>query len=1296
MNSTKKQPKIMRRFFAVCLSFLILFSLFPTSVFAWSGNAGEQANSYRGSNIVSIDGGTYSHPSTWKAVLYAQNGSKTLRTIHGGGAYYNFMLSDSSGSPKRVYCVESGVTFGSTNGYLSENGTNSQYLNLLTQDARDGIALATLYGWREGVELPISGINADDYYMATQAIIWEYQQELRTNPHNRQDNGTISMNQFFDVIKGRPAEKAYNWILDQIATHKKVPSFASDNAANAPTHRLKYNVASGNYSLTLTDTNNTGLDLKITSGSGVSVTRNGNQYTFTSANMIENAIAFSFQKDITANEPMLIWGHGGSQTMLTGASDFVSYYLNIDTETFGTLKLFKTSEDGEVANISFTIKGNGIDKTVTTNENGEIEIDDLTPAEYTITEIPIDKYVTPTAQTVQIVSGQTSTVNFSNILKKFQVTVTKKDSQTGTAQGNATLAGAVYGIYQGTTLVDTYTTDENGIFTTKYYVCGDHWTVREITPSEGYLLDSTVYTVGAQAQNFTIELNPISTGVTEKIVVGNILLVKHIDVENPNVEYNTSSTAENPVSEQEQASSTTENPVSEQEQASSITDSPTLESEPVASTTENSETQSISISESAETASTVSEPQADSADKLDSTGNQGIIEQPESGAKFELYLKSAGSYENAKDSERDVLVTDTNGFAKSKNLPYGWYTVHQIEGLDGHAFVPDFTVYIAENGKTYSYILNNTSITAKIRIEKRDAETGKLISVAGIGFKIKDSNGEYISQHFDYPTPTDIDTFYTNDEGWLMLPEPLKYGTYYLEEVQTAQGYVLGNEIIEFKVDGNDAVVTVVKNNMPQMGIISINKTGEVFSSVQQNGEQYQPIFNAQSLEGAVFEVIATEDIYTLDGTLRAKKGDIVDTITTNVNGYAETKPLYLGKYEVKEKKAPNGYVLSKESKLITISYAGQELEIAKVGTCFFNERQKVAISLLKELEKSETYKVGTNNEITNVKFGLYSADKKVAADGTQIPKDGLIQIMNVNADGTLVFSADVPFGKYYVKEIESATGYILSDKKYEIDFSYQGQDVAIVELAVNNGNSIENKLLTGKVKGLKVDERDIPLTGAVIGIFKESETEFTKENALQTVTTDTNGVFAFENVPFGNWIIKEIQAPSGYILSDTKITVTINDIEKTVEIKIVNHTAEKYGILVIHKTSSDVKLQGFSFRVQGTSGTGVQYDKTFITDINGSIRIEDIPTGSYTVSEVKNSASSKYVLPKDQTVTIKVSETSTLNFYNEINNAPKTGDSNNLVLWAGVLSVSLGAVITFAILRKRKKASLANTDNEE
>ena len=570
-------------------------------------------------------------------------------------------------------------------------------------------------------------------------------------------------------------------------------------------------------------------------------------------------------------------------TLTSGDVDLtVNVNFNNELKT-GSIKINKQSEDNQNGDREFTITGNGKTYTIKTGSDGIAILSDIPVYNsnnekivYTISEknVPV-RYVVPADQTATLTADATTTKTFKNILKKFTVEVTKQDSEKASAQGNGTLAGAVYGLYKDGELADTYTTDENGYFKTKEYVCGNY-TVQEISPSEGYLLDTTVHSLGAEPKKYTIESNPISMTVTENVVKGNIAIIKHSD---------------------------------------------------------DGSTQ---------------------------------IETPEAGAEFEVYLKSSGSYANAAETERDHLTCDENGFAQTKDMPYGIYTVHQTKGWEGTEFIADFDVNISENGQTYRYLINNAEFESYVKVVKVDSETGKTIPYEGAGFEIYDSNGQKISMTFAYPTPTTIDTFYTNSEGYLITPEILPYGEYSLVEVQAPYGYALDKTPVAFSVSSENAekensltIVKVEKQNTAQKGKISVHKTGDIFTSVttassaykNENGEMivnpttYTPMFADGDLSGAVFQVIAVEDIVTPDGTTRAYARDVVSEITTDKNGYAETEPLYLGKYEIREIKAPDGYVLNNEPKDVELTYAGQEFEVRDtVNTAFENEYHSVMI----------------------------------------------------------------------------------------------------------------------------------------------------------------------------------------------------------------------------------------------------------------------------------------------------------------------------------------------------------------
>ena len=709
------------------------------------------------------------------------------------------------------------------------------------------------------------------------------------------------------------------------------------------------------------------------------------------------------------------------------------------------------------------------------------------------------RYVVPASQTAPVEWNKVTERSFTNILKKFNVTVTKTDAETGTAQGDASLAGAVYGIYKGEELIDTYTTDGNGQFTTDYYVCGNDWSIREISPSEGYLLDETIHHVGAEPELYTVELNSTANDVNEQVIKGKIAIIKHTD---------------------------------------------------------DGETQ---------------------------------IETPEEGAVFEVYLKSANSYADAKDSERDLLTCDENGFAQTKDLPYGIYTVKQTSGWEGRELMKPFDVFINSDGQTYRYLINNANFESYIKIVKKDAETGNTIPYAGAGFQIYDPNGELVTMTFTYPEVTTIDTFYTTADGELITPQTLEYGTgYSLVEVQAPYGYVLNSEPVYFDVVQEDSseesgitVIEVVRENVAQKGTITVSKSGEVFSSVTEAGGMYQPVFAVGSLEGAVYEITAAEDIYTLDGTLRASKGEVVDTITTGADGTATSKELYLGKYEVKEITAPYGMVLNDEIHSVELLYAGQEVAVTETSTSFYNERQKVEIDLTKSLEVDEDYGVGNNGEIFDVSFGLYAAEELTAADGTTIPADGLIEVITLDENGHGKAVSDLPMGSYYVQEISTNAAYLKNETKYPVVFEYAGQETAVVSITANEGEAIENDLIYGAVSGKKSDEDGNALGGALIGIFKSGTEKFTTETAIATTTSEDDGSFSFAKVPYGNWIIREIESPTGYVLSDEEIPVTISKVDEVVEIELVNEFIT--GSIELTKVDEDYpdnKLTGAVFEV--------------------------------------------------------------------------------------------------------------------
>ena len=1175
----------------------------------------------------------YCYDSTGNTIKFQQTTVSDGYTVGTVGEELCKIFADG----KEAYCIEPGHTLYSGN-TLTENG--STVWKNLGSAKQKAINLALLYG-KPGSGKSLSGTE-DQKWVATQLIVWEFVSGCRSTA----DGYKCTNTKFIDGIcagGANPGVKSvYNAISKSLANYSIVPSFASAIASKAETYEMKY--SDGKYTLTLTDSNNILSSFSFKTTGGVSASVSGNKLTLTSTSPVNDAVTFNSAKSMPSvgNTTLVPYGDASLQDVITGVendADPIRACFKVKTSS-GNLKLVKTSEDGNVANIEFTVKGDDYSKTVKTNSKGEFELTDLVPGKYTVTEHTPTEYAEQKSKTVNVESGKTATVSFSNVLKKWNLTVTKTDAETKTSQGDATLAGAVYGIYDNGEVVDKYTTDKNGSFTTSYYVCGDKWTLKEIEPSEGYLLDETEYHIGAEAKKYTIENNSISMGVTEDILKGKISIIKHTD---------------------------------------------------------------------------------DGSTK---------IETPEKGAEFQVYLKSSGSYAKATESERDTLVCDEYGFAETKDLPYGTYTVHQTKGWNGTEFIADFDVFISENNKTYKYLINNASLESYVKIVKVDSETGKHIPYAGAGFQIYNSDGKLVTMTYTYPVVTTIDTFYTNSDGYLITPETLPYGKgYSVIEVQAPYGYILDSTPVYFDITAENTseengvtIVKAEKKNTPQKGTITVEKTGEIFSNVTSSGEKeivYQPEYSLNGLSGAVFEIYADENITTPDGTVRVKKDELVATLKTNSKGTATSKQLYLGKYRVVEKTAPYGFVLNRTVNYIELTYSGQNEKVTNTSTSFTNDRQKVEVDLTKILEQDEKFGIGNNDEIRNVSFGLYADEDLKASNGTVIPKDGLLEIITCDEKGKAQFTTDLPIGSYYVKEISTDNHYILSDKKYPVVFEYAGQDTATVHISVNDGEPIENEIIYGTIQGLKIDrETGENITVALFGLFSINETEFIEETAILTGESNEEGIFTFENVPYGEYIVYELKPAEGYLPNEENYTVTISENKEIIEITIENDKIPELGTTATidgkkeFTVNGDITIDdvvsykhltaGKEYTIKGVlmdKSTGKQFlvdgkevcsEVTFTPETaDGEVTVSFTFDGSVITKETEivvfetlyregtEIAVHANIEDENQTVTIHPQPEP---------EKPQTGDNSNLGFYIGLGSVAVGGLIAFLIIKFKRK----------
>ena len=623
---------------------------------------------------------------------------------------------------KVAYCVEHGIAIGlgDNDGYTSLNLTREQMNRLTLIDywgrykniANIKGCSAVNYNWDT---IEVSAEYLAEFYC--QLLIWE---TINSFGGDFVGASSVSFQSTIGGMENIASQSTYNAFKKAVLA--KVDQFYTTPSISGQTVTLKVGE-----SKTLTDT--TGAlanykDAPILNTTGISVTKTGNKVTLTAKGTpnASGVVRFGYNIDRAYDDqgPGYYYQHPVSQDVTTcgfNGGDPAIMTLNVKVELDGSMKIVKTSEDGKVSGVRFRVTGNGVDTTVQTGTDGTIIVPNLKAGSYTVTELDVpDQYVQPKSQTVTVKANETATVSFTNVLKKWKATITKVDAETGAAQGDASLAGAVYGVYHGSDLIDQYTTNASGQFTTKEYVCGDNWYIQEISPSSGYLLDTTKYPVGAEPDKYTLEHNQIPIGVKEQAIKGKIQIHKQYE---------------------------------------------TLEGTP----------------------------------------------KDEAAAEFQVYLKSAGSYDKAKASERDTIITSASGYAVTKNMPYGTYIVHQTKGGAGREFVDDFEVMISANNQTYSYELLNELKNGQLKIIKT-SDDGK---VEGIQFRVTRLTDNYSK-------------VYTTDASGLILTETLpifednegktKY-QYRVEELDTKEtfGYALPDPQIVTLEEGDIAEVNF--HNVP-------------------------------------------------------------------------------------------------------------------------------------------------------------------------------------------------------------------------------------------------------------------------------------------------------------------------------------------------------------------------------------------------------------------------------------------------------------------------------------------------
>lgn len=802
--------------------------------------------------------------------------------------------------------------------------------------------------------------------------------------------------------------------------------------------------------------------------------------------------------------------------------------------------------------------------------------------------------------TFKFTNDKEEKVNFSHTFTNKRVNATidlvKEDSETGNnAQGDAVFEGAIYGLYAREDInhpdgrsgvlykkdeqVATLTTDKEGKASVSNLYLGKYY-LKEITPPVGYLLDEEEHDVNCNYEGDQVETVKRNTVSKEDVIKQPFQLIKAAD---------------------------------------------------------NDKTD---------------------ADLLKGAGFSAYLISS-------LTVKDDGSYDftNATpivltEDGKTEMFTDERGYACSIPIPYGRYIVR--ETTTPHNFMPvdDFIVTVTENSSTPQVwrVLLDDEFKAKLKIVKQDDETKQPVLLANTEFKVYDLDAKkYVEQVTTYPNTVVHKSYFTDENGYLILPESLKCGNYRIEEVRAPDGYTQNTQYVEIKVDKNtayqmdsvsgDAIITVTYENHPVKGKLVIHKSGETLKSFKKDF-----VYEEVSLEGAEFEIYAAEDIFTPDHQVDEQgnrhviyaKDTLVKTVTTNKNGEAVIKDLPLGKYRVKETKAPAGFVLNPDSQEVAFIYKDQNTPEIEEKLEFSNERQKVELSV--EKQDAETGKV-----LKGATFGLYNKEAISSGDKVIVKADTLLQEITSNEKGKAAFTLDLPLGRYYVKELQAPAGYVSSDEILEFDATYQGQDVKTIKL-----KSVKKNRPTT----VEVTKADITtgteLDGASMSVLDKDG------NVIDSWTSVKDSPHVIKRLQVGKtYILREELAPYGYLRA-TDVEFTISDTAEVQKVKmedevpvarlLVNKKGEfldsvslldnakgmiEHLFNYVTGNLTDVTFNVYAAEaIRAADGVSADYyaaDElvgSITTDGNGIAQMDNLPLGRYYI--VEKETSHGYVLDNE------------------------------------------------------------------
>lgn len=939
--------------------------------------------------------------------------------------------------------------------------------------------------------------------------------------------------------------------------------------------------------------------------------------------------ATGYDNRVTAN---LFWyapDNGNYQKVITYTSGnyapATDGVLRMTTPAYGKIELLKKSDDGKLlSGVVFGVYSDSACKklvtTLTTGSNGKAVSGDLELSTFYLKEIStVEPYIlSDTVYPVTVQAAQTVTVTASNQEAMGQIRVTKTNANP--EMGDYSLAGSVFDVYQNGKVVTSITVDSSGKGISSPIRLGSY-VVRERQASEGFVLNKQEYpvTLSYAGQTTAIVYDDATipnTPQTGKIIVSkadaetggtpqgdaSLFGAKYEIKDSSGKVVDTLHALGSRIAESKELPLGTytvhevETPTGYLLNPNPVTVTLSYGGQNISVVTENATVEDEVIKGRIELTKFGER-------ELDSSEDDPDLKPPLAGVQFEVRLKSSGEL-------FDTITTGENGRGTSKLLPYGVYVVTELrsEANEGYKLVEPFEVFVCENERTYSYILEDKSIEMMVRIVKQDAESGHTIPVAGTTFRIENSKGEPVTFDLLYPQPHTLSEFQTDGSGTLYLPGTLPTGTFTLIEISAPEPYLLNREPVTFTVseaNSENGTVTVAMKDTPVKGTISIEKQGEMLTGYTTEdtkyGTKYIPTYGLKGLEGVVYEVFAAENI-GVPGKVYHKAGEKVCELTTDQNGVATTDKLYLGKYVIKEKKTLSGFVLDTTEYEVILSYADQNTAVVAETLTRENQRQKAVVELQKNAEHFDpmTGAIYTNYGEGFV-FGLYTKE----AIGT-IPENALLDILTTGKDGKAQSSADLPLCELYLKELAAPHGgYALSSGTYPVDVTSKNAADEIIADDAHAVTPVFNELITKRIRVTKVDSRDTgrTLAGAVFEIV-DAETK----SVVGLTTVNDKGIGTSGELPIlREFILREKVAPEGFCLSKEEIrfTLTANS-DEVVEFTFKDEPTE----VTIEKTdvTTDEAVPGAGITIYDDATGEVVFEGE--TNMEGCVIVHELPAG--------------------------------------------------------------------------------------